>query len=58
MIGYVVIGTSDLPRAQKFYDELLSVLGAKRVMELGDRGTAWGDRPGQAHASGSQAVQR
>lgn len=41
MIGYVCVGTNDLPRAAKFYDELLAVIGAKRLMEF-DRGYAWG----------------
>jgi catechol 2,3-dioxygenase-like lactoylglutathione lyase family enzyme len=34
MIGYVTIGTNDFPRAAKFYDELLAVLGAKRTMDF------------------------
>lgn len=34
MIGYVTVGTNDLPRAAKFYDELLSLYGAKRFMEM------------------------
>jgi len=29
MIGYVTIGTNDLERGAKFYDELLSAIGAK-----------------------------
>ena len=41
MIGYVTLGTNDLPRAAKFYDALLADLGAKRVME-GDTFIAWG----------------
>ncbi len=48
MIGYVVLGTNDLPRAQAFYDTLLAEMGVKRMMELGPRGTAWGaamDKP-------------
>ena len=48
MIGYVTLGTNDLPRAAKYYDELLGALGAKRFM--GDeRFIAWSvspDRPG------------
>jgi catechol 2,3-dioxygenase-like lactoylglutathione lyase family enzyme len=32
MIGYVTLGTNDLTRAEKFYDELLAELGAKRIM--------------------------
>lgn len=41
MIGYVTLGTNDLPKAIAFYDKLLGSLGAKRVFE-GDRGIAWG----------------
>lgn len=34
MVGYVTIGTNDLPRAVAFYDDLLGILGTKRLMEL------------------------
>ncbi len=47
MIGYVTLGTNDLPRAAGFYDALLAEIGAKRMMDFG-RGYAWGvtmDRP-------------
>lgn len=50
MIGYVTLGTNDLPRAAAFYDALLSELGAKRLWEF-DRGIAWGtakDKPSLA----------
>jgi len=40
MIGYVTLGTNDLPRAATFYDALLAELGGKRFMEF-DRGIAW-----------------
>ena len=45
MIGYVTIGTNDLDRAVKFYDELFGVMGAQRFME--DPGTfvAWAVAP-------------
>ena len=48
MIGYVTLGTNDLPRAKAFYDALLAEIGIKRLMEFGDRGYAWGgamDKP-------------
>jgi catechol 2,3-dioxygenase-like lactoylglutathione lyase family enzyme len=51
MIGYVTLGTSDVTRARGFYDELLSLLGAKRLMEFGEElggFTMWGvamDKP-------------
>ena len=33
MIGYVTLGTNDLPRAAAFYDALLGEMSAKRMME-------------------------
>ena len=47
MIGYVTLGTNDLPRACAFYDALLAEIGAKRLFDFG-RGVAWGvsmDKP-------------
>jgi predicted lactoylglutathione lyase len=44
MIGYVTLGTNDLPRAVAFYDALLGELGAKRMMET-DRFVAWSVSP-------------
>jgi catechol 2,3-dioxygenase-like lactoylglutathione lyase family enzyme len=41
MIGYVVLGTNDLPRAAAFYDTLLAEMGVKRLMEFGGRGYGW-----------------
>ena len=40
MIGYVTLGSNDVPRAAKFYDELLATIGAKRIMES-DAFIAW-----------------
>lgn len=40
MIGYVTIGTNDLPRACAFYDTLLAEVGANRMMEE-DTFVAW-----------------
>ena len=34
MVGYVTFGTNDGARAAAFYDALLDVLGAKRIMEI------------------------
>lgn len=50
MIGYVCLGTNDLPRAAKFYDALLGEIGAKRFMEF-ETFIAWTvskDKPGLA----------
>ena len=41
MIGYVTLGTNDLPRAAAFYDALLAEIGARRLFDL-ERGIAWG----------------
>ena len=46
MIGYVTIGTNDLERGAKFYDELLAEIGAKRFMEE-ERFIAWAVSPGE-----------
>ena len=40
MIGYVTLGTNDLPRAAAFYDALLAEVGGKRFMEE-DMFIAW-----------------
>jgi len=44
MIGYVTLGTNDLPRAAAFYDVLLAEIGAKRMMES-EQFVAWSVRP-------------
>ncbi len=47
MIGYVMLGTNDLPRAKAFYDALLAEIGAKQLMDFG-RSVAYGvsmDKP-------------
>ena len=44
MIGYVTLGTNDLPGASKFYDELLGVIGASRMMDE-DTFVAWATDP-------------
>jgi catechol 2,3-dioxygenase-like lactoylglutathione lyase family enzyme len=48
MIGYVTLGTNDLPRAARFYDALLAEIGGKRFME-NEQFIAWSvsdDQPG------------
>jgi catechol 2,3-dioxygenase-like lactoylglutathione lyase family enzyme len=44
MIGYVTLGTNDFERAVKFYDELLALIGATRMMES-ERLVAWTSAP-------------
>ena len=54
MIGYVTLGSDNMPRARAFYDELFGTIGAKRIMQFGDEVggfTMWGtgfDKPGIA----------
>ena len=36
MIGYVTLGTNDLPRARAYFDALLGTIGAKRLMQFPD----------------------
>ncbi|RVT43236.1 VOC family protein [Sphingobium algorifonticola] len=36
MIGYVTIGTNDIAAARQFYDSLLGMIGASRIMEFGE----------------------
>ena len=47
MIGYVTLGTNDLPRAAKFYDALAAELGTGRMMDSGEF-IAWGTPGGGA----------
>ena len=44
MIGYVTLGSDDIPRAAAFYDELLKLLGAGRFMES-ETMVAWAVAP-------------
>ncbi|MFC0590077.1 VOC family protein [Novosphingobium aquiterrae] len=41
MIGYVTVGTNDLPRAAQFYDAIAAEMGTGRMMEF-DTFIAWG----------------
>lgn len=45
MIGYVTLGTNDLPRAIAFYDALLEEVGARQLMNDG-RMVVWGREGG------------
>ena len=47
MIGYVTLGTNDLPRATAFYDALLGAIGGKRMMES-ERFVFWSASSAQA----------
>ena len=47
MIGYVTLGTNDLPRAAGFYDEIAKVMGFGRMMEE-ESFIAWGNMESEA----------
>ena len=50
MIGYLTLGTNDLPRASAFYDALFAEVGGQRMMEE-DNFIAWtSETPGAAFA--------
>ena len=40
---HVTVGTNDLAKARSFYDTILGKLGLKRITDLGDNGSIWGD---------------
>lgn len=46
MIGYITLGTNDLERGARFYDALLSELGAKRDSEVKGYFVSWAVGPG------------
>lgn len=45
MIGYVTLGTNDMPRAARFYDAIAKHFGVGRMMD-NDQFIAWGDMGG------------
>lgn len=47
MIGYVTLGTNDLPRAARFYDAIAAEMGVGRMMEF-ESFIAWGTPGGGA----------
>jgi len=40
---HVTVGTNDLAKARLFYDGVLAALGYKRLTDLGDNGSIWGE---------------
>lgn len=46
MIGYITLGTNDLPRAIAFYDALFAQIGIGQIMPF-SRGMGWGHSPEQ-----------
>ena len=40
---HVTVGTNDLAKARAFYDAVLAPIGYKRLNDLGDNGSIWGE---------------
>lgn len=40
---HVTVGTNDLNKARTFYDNVLGKLGYKRITDLGENGSIWGE---------------
>jgi catechol 2,3-dioxygenase-like lactoylglutathione lyase family enzyme len=40
---HVAVGTNNLSKARAFYDAVLAPLGYKRLTDLGDNGSIWGE---------------
>lgn len=40
---HVTVGTNDLAKARAFYDGVLATLGYKRLTDLGENGSIWGE---------------
>ena len=40
---HVTVGTNDLAKARSFYDRVLGTLGYKRLNDLGENGSIWGE---------------
>jgi catechol 2,3-dioxygenase-like lactoylglutathione lyase family enzyme len=40
---HVTVGTNDLAKVRAFYDSVLAPLGYKRLSDLGDNGSIWGE---------------
>jgi predicted lactoylglutathione lyase len=47
VIGYVTVGSNDLEKSRNFYDALMPVIGAGRIMEFGDNFTMYGTGMGK-----------
>lgn len=41
---HVTVGTNDLGKARSFYDTVLGKMGLKRITDLGENGSIWGDK--------------
>lgn len=43
MFTHVTVGTNNLDKARAFYDAVLAPLGYKRLTDLGNNGSIWGE---------------
>jgi catechol 2,3-dioxygenase-like lactoylglutathione lyase family enzyme len=40
---HITVGANDLNKARNFYDTVLGALGLKRIADLGENGSIWGE---------------
>ncbi len=52
MIGYVTLGTNDLPKATTYYDALFESIGVGRAMEVDNYFVAWSQSPNVPNKAG------
>ena len=55
MIGYVTLGTNDLPRAAIFYDAIAAEMGVGRMMDF-DQFIAWGTMDGPPGVAATKPI--
>jgi len=52
MIGYITLGTNDLPCAVEYYDALFKSIGVGRAMEVDNYFVAWSQSPNVPNDAG------
>ena len=52
MIGYVTLGTNNLPKAVAYYDALFESIGVGRAMEVDNYFVAWSQSPSVPNDAG------
>ena len=43
MFNHIMVGSNDMAKSKSFYDKVLGALGYKRLTDLGDNGSIWGE---------------
>ena len=54
MFSHVTLGTNDMPRARRFYDAVLGVLGDARLADHEDEALGYGPEGGASERLGIQ----